>query len=314
MTMAKELVAAARNRPSWSAWTEVAVAVWREVLTDHGSMLAAGLAYHAIFGLLPALAAATALWGLFGDVDAFRRVLHGHGNLVPPEVTQVLDKFLTNVPRGLGTGWRCCRACSGWCGPRRGRRVGCWVRSTLSTTFRSLRGLPCRFGVALGIALGGIALLFVAVALLALAPLAAAWLRTELTIGLLWLRWPALLALFATALALLFHYGPNRSHRPALPLLCGTAAGTVLCMAASCGIALYVANISRFGQTYGSLGSVAAALLWLYGTSFALLVGAQVDAVLTARHEGSGRQAGERNGRDASTSRAAARSGGGRPS
>ncbi|RZI98413.1 MAG: YihY/virulence factor BrkB family protein, partial [Rubrivivax sp.] len=298
------------------AWTEVAVAVavWREVLTDHGSMLAAGLAYHAIFGLLPALAAATALWGLFGDVDAFRRVLHGHGNLVPPEATQVLDKFLTNVPRGFGNGVALLPSLLGvvWTATRASR--GLLGALNIVYDVPESRSLPCRFGVALGIALGGIALLFVAVALLALAPLAAAWLRTELTIGLLWLRWPALLALFATALALLFHYGPNRSHRPALPLLCGTAAGTVLCMAASCGIALYVANISRFGQTYGSQGSVAAALLWLYGTSFALLVGAQVDAVVTARHEGSGRQAGERNGRDASTSRAAARSGGGRPS
>lgn len=102
------------------------------------------------------------------------------------------------------------------------------------------------------------------------------------------LCWPALVVLFVAALALLFRYGPNRPHRSTLPPLCGTAAGTVLWMMTSCGIALYVANISRFGQLYGSLGSVAAALLWLDGISFALLLGAQVDAVLTARREGHG--------------------------
>ena len=310
MTMTDESAAAERNRPDRSAWTEVVTAVWREVVTDHGSLLAAGLAYYAVFGLLPALAAAAALWGLFGDVDAFRRVLHGHGNLVPLEATQVLDGFLTNVPRGFGNGVALVPSLLGvvWTASRASRGL----LSALNIVYdvREARGLPGRFGVALGVALGGIALLFVAVALLALAPLAAAWLRTELAIGLLWLRWPALVALFATALAMLFRYGPNRPHCRALPLLCGTAAGTVLCMAASSGIALYVANIGRFGQTYGSLGSVAAALLWLYGISFALLIGAQVDAVLTARREGGDRHTDEPSGCGAGTPRAAPARGG----
>lgn len=268
---------------------EVARTVWREVFTDHASMLAAGLAYHAVFGLLPALAAAVALWGLFGDAGVLRRLLRGQDSLLPDGAAAVLDGFLTAVPHGFGGGlsllmsllvvvWTASRAARGLIGAL-----------NIVYDVPESRGLLGRLGVSLGIALGGIALLFAAVALLALAPLAAGWLRAELSVRLLWLRWPALIALFVAALALLFRYGPNRARCPALPLLCGTAAGTVLCMAASCGIALYAANVARLGQVYGSLGGVAAALLWLYGIAFALLVGAQVDAVLTARRDGGAR-------------------------
>ncbi len=51
--------------------------VWRKAGSDRVTMLAAGLAYYGILGLLPALAAATALWGQVGNVGAFQKILSG---------------------------------------------------------------------------------------------------------------------------------------------------------------------------------------------------------------------------------------------
>jgi uncharacterized BrkB/YihY/UPF0761 family membrane protein len=47
--------------------------LWQEIFSDHAAMMAAGLAYYAIFGLLPALEAAAAMWGPFGDMDALKQ-------------------------------------------------------------------------------------------------------------------------------------------------------------------------------------------------------------------------------------------------
>ena len=58
---------------------------------------------------------------------------------------------------------------------------------------------------------------------------------------------------------------------------------TLLCLAASAGISLYVANLANFGRLYGSLGSTAVLLPWLYANALALLIGAEVDNVLSER-------------------------------
>jgi uncharacterized BrkB/YihY/UPF0761 family membrane protein len=80
--------------------------------------------------------------------------------------------------------------------------------------------------VALAVGTAGIALLFVVVGLLALAPLLARWLQMETALRPLWLRWPIMIAIFASDLALLFRYAPNRSSSHLLQLRWGTVVAT----------------------------------------------------------------------------------------
>ncbi len=49
--------------------------LWQEIFSDHATMVAAGLAYYAIFGLLPALAAAAAIGSQFGNMGALKQGL-----------------------------------------------------------------------------------------------------------------------------------------------------------------------------------------------------------------------------------------------
>lgn len=279
--------------PDEAALSHILRTLWREVFSDHAMIIAAGLAYYALFGLLPALAAAAALWGVFGDTGALQSALQHSGGLLPPAMVHLLEPFLTSVPQGFGGGvalllnvllvvWTAFRAAGG-------------LLTALNVVYDvdEKRGRLRRSLVALAVGSGGIALLFVAIALLALAPLAAGWLHGETTLWLLWLRWPTLVLLFATALALLFRFAADRGSSLALPLCWGVVAGTLLCLLASAGISLYVGSLANFGRLYGSLGSIAVALLWLYACAMALLIGAEIDAVLTSRWQTMGRGASE---------------------
>jgi membrane protein len=56
-------------------------------------------------------------------------------------------------------------------------------------------------------------------------------------------------------------------------------------VAASLGFAFYVANFASYNATYGSVGGVIVALLWLWLTNNALLFGAEIDTELERARE-----------------------------
>ncbi|GAB4340887.1 MAG: hypothetical protein Fur0042_01950 [Cyanophyceae cyanobacterium] len=93
------------------------------------------------------------------------------------------------------------------------------------------------------------------------------------------LTWPAALAIVAVAFGLLYRYGPSRWRR-GTPLIPGAAVGALLWAATSAAFRLYVANFAYYNRIYGAVGAVIVLLLWLNLSSFALLVGAQVNVSL----------------------------------
>jgi membrane protein len=54
----------------------------------------------------------------------------------------------------------------------------------------------------------------------------------------------------------------------------------VLWLAASLLFSFYVANFASYDVTYGSLGAVVVALMWLYISAFVVLLGAELNAEL----------------------------------
>ncbi len=60
----------------------------------------------------------------------------------------------------------------------------------------------------------------------------------------------------------------------------GVAVATVLWLAASGALSFYAAHLPSFGATYGSRGAVVGIMLWFYLSVHAVLVGAEVNAVV----------------------------------
>jgi membrane protein len=52
----------------------------------------------------------------------------------------------------------------------------------------------------------------------------------------------------------------------------------VLWIIASVGFSLYVANFGSYAKTYGALAGIVILLLWLFITSYAILLGAEINA------------------------------------
>ena len=98
-------------------------------------------------------------------------------------------------------------------------------------------------------------------------------------------KWPGLAIVVTLAVALLYYLTPNVRQPRFRWVSAGAFVAIITWVAASVGFAFYVANFSSYNRTYGSLAAVIVALLWLWLTNVALLLGAELDAELERGRE-----------------------------
>jgi uncharacterized BrkB/YihY/UPF0761 family membrane protein len=91
----------------------------------------------------------------------------------------------------------------------------------------------------------------------------------------------SLSVLFATAvLAAFYRFAVSHSKRVARHVLPGAALAVVLWLVISWAFGVYVTTLAEYAVFYGSLAAVAVLLVWLWLTSLAILVGAELNSQL----------------------------------
>ncbi len=98
-------------------------------------------------------------------------------------------------------------------------------------------------------------------------------------------KWPGLAVVVMLAVALLYYLTPNVRQPGFRWVSAGAFVAIIVWVAASVGFAYYVANFGSYNRTYGSLAAVIVALLWLWLTNLALLLGAELDSELERGRE-----------------------------
>jgi membrane protein len=98
------------------------------------------------------------------------------------------------------------------------------------------------------------------------------WMRNNLTdaAAAAALTFYGILALFPSILF-------TQTIRSILP---GSIAGVLVWLAATLAFSFYVSHFGNFGITYGAWGAIVVLLLWMWLSSLALMLGAEINAVL----------------------------------
>jgi membrane protein len=268
---------------------DLARAVWREAATDRTMLVAAGLAFFALFGLLPAVAAAAVLYGQFVDAEAMQRQLLALGDVLPEGAPELLAEFLTEVPAGFGFGvalfgnlavifWTVQRTVSG-------------LITAMNITYdvEERRSRMQREAVALAIAVGGMLFLFASLLLVAVLPYFTGLIGDGLGTAVLWGRWPVLALLFMIALGLLYRFAPCHTGPVSWKWVSwGGVTATVLWLLASILFSVYITvfGIESFSRFYGTATAALVLLTWLFIGSFAIIVGAEINQNLAAAMQG----------------------------
>ncbi len=273
------------GRPShipWAGWKDIAFRVKDEVSEDNLSIIAAGVAFHAMLALFPALAAVVSIYGLMVSPGEVEQQIAGLTGMLPAQAQEILRTQLHSVASaGGGTlGWTL-------------------VFSVLVALWASMRGIDSLV-VALNVVydeeerrgyfrrtlavftltLGAVLFVVFALTLLAvLPPLLGNLGLGSLARGLVSLvRWPILFALAVLGLDLLYRYGPSRDQPKFRWVSWGAVAAAVLWVAGSVLFSWYVSSFGNYNETYGSLGAVVVLLLWLLLSAYVVLLGAELNA------------------------------------
>jgi membrane protein len=92
-------------------------------------------------------------------------------------------------------------------------------------------------------------------------------------------RWSVTFLTILTVLTALYHFGTRRTEHW-LWVLPGAIAGTLIWFPATLAYGWYVTRAANYTRLYGSFAAGIATLVWLYLTSFSVLLGAELNGVL----------------------------------
>ena len=87
-----------------------------------------------------------------------------------------------------------------------------------------------------------------------------------------------LLGLVVAALAIVYRLAPDRDAPQLRWVSVGALVAAGLWLLGSIGFSLYVNFFGNYNKTYGALGGVVVLMLWLYLTSYIMLLGAEINA------------------------------------
>ncbi|EAR49692.1 Ribonuclease BN [Oceanicola granulosus HTCC2516] len=91
-------------------------------------------------------------------------------------------------------------------------------------------------------------------------------------------RWALLLVLAVGGFALLYRFAPDRSSARMKWLTPGAIVGCILWIVATVGFAIYADNFGSYNESFGALGGVIVLLMWLWLSSYAVLMGAEINS------------------------------------
>jgi membrane protein len=268
----------------WDAWKAVLKRVY--VMNDFHSLplLAAGMAFYAFLALVPAIAAVVMIYGLIGDVATVAAHMQTIIALVPPDAAAIIrDQLLAIVTANEGVTGLALAIALFFSFYGAMRAAGATIQAlNMIYEEHETRSLLGFYWLSARLTLGGIGIALIGV----IAASVFAWLENTAS-GMIGpqartaaqiVTWAAAAALASVGFAGVYRYAPDRHQAKWRWLSVGSLLATLLWVAATFGFGLYATYVTDYNATYGSLGAVVVLLMWLWLSSYAVLIGALVNA------------------------------------
>jgi membrane protein len=263
-------------------WKDIAWRVYDEMGKDRLTSVAAGVVFFALLAMFPGISAFVHFYGLFASYSTINDHLAFLAGLLPGGTFDIVqDQINRLVAKGdakLTFGFLFSAGLGLW-SANAGIKALIDALNVIYEEEEKRSFIKLNL-VSLTFTLGAIVALLVAVGAVVVLPLLFGWLGlsnfTETIIAIL--RWPALLLLVLTGLAVIYRYGPSRTKAKWEWLSVGTIFATVTWLVGSGLFSWYLSNFANYDATYGSLGAIIGLMMWMWLSSTIILLGAEINA------------------------------------
>ncbi|PXY27734.1 YihY/virulence factor BrkB family protein [Prauserella muralis] len=263
-------------------WWQVLRRGVKDGKADNLSILAGGVAFFGFLALFPALIAALTLYGLIADPQQVARQTQNLASALPESARSLVTDQLSAAANAGGgaltVGLVVALLAALWSASSGVSNLMSAVNVAYDETEE--RGFVKLRGIALLLTLGVIVFALVTLALVAVVPAVFSALNLGIAGRIVGeaVRWVLLLGVFTVALAVVYRVAPDRAAPRWRWVSPGAGIATVLWILASVAFSLYVGFFGNYNKTYGALAGVVVLMLWLYLTSYLVLLGAEINA------------------------------------
>ena len=250
------------------------------------ALIAAGIAFYGMLSLFPALAALVAILSLISDPVVVISQLEEMRGLLPDDVYKIMNQqivsLVTTNSETLGWAGAISLFAALW-SARAG--VGAMMIGLNSVYHESNRTLAGHYLRALVLTFGLVMVGIVALVTVVAAPIVLAFIPMGI-FGVIvadLIRWTIAISVLLAGIGVLYRFGPNRRSARISWLTLGAVFAVISWAVVSIAFSYYVANFGNYNQVYGSIGAVIAMLVWLWISSFLVLMGASWNAQVEMR-------------------------------
>ncbi|HET7410090.1 MAG TPA: YihY/virulence factor BrkB family protein [Paracoccaceae bacterium] len=263
-------------------WKAVLLRVWDNLGYHNVYLVAAGIGFFGMLALFPAIGALVGIYGLISDPQVIMDQIRPLSRFLPQDaytlivdqVTQLLsaDSQALSVASLIATGIALWSARTG---------VGAMIDGVnITYSERNERGFLAWYAISFLMTVVFVLVVLCAIVAIVIVPAALQTMRlgTQAEWVASMIRWPVVIAAVMLGLGILYRYGPQRSQARLPWITWGSVAATGLWLIGSLAFSWYVSKFTDYNATYGSLGAIVGLMLWFYVGSYAILLGAELNA------------------------------------
>jgi membrane protein len=266
----------------FAGWKDIAWRTYQQIDEDRLLAIAGGVVFFGLLAIFPALAAFVSLYGLFADAGTISQHIDLAAGILPSATLDIfreqIGRIVASANTTLGFAFILGLGLALW-SANAGMKA---VIDALNVIYgeKEKRSFVTLTLVAFGFTIGIIVFMLLAITGVVVLPIAlntiglGAFGESLMRIS----RWPALLLVIIVGLACLYRYGPSRDEARWQWLSVGAILAAVTWLVASVLLSWYLEKFADYNATYGSLGAGIGLMMWMWVSTIAILMGAEINA------------------------------------
>ncbi len=267
------------SKISFSEWKSIFIKVKERTDENNVIIISAGVGFFGFLAIFPAIMALISIYGFVMDPQQIEEQVSKISSMMPEQTHEILQYRVDNFikPEGKSLSW----------GTFFGVLLGIWIGNLgTKSLFRGIniayeteskRGIIKNNGLTLLFTFGAIILIILSAALIVAFPaiIDKIGLPDNIESLIRWLRWLVMSFVLVGSIGMIYNFGPKRRRPGFLWVIPGAVLAASLWLLASWGFSFYISNFWNLGEIYGSISAVVFLMLWLFLSTFIVLLGAE---------------------------------------